>query len=131
MRVLVSGSRNWVDYNEIMRKMTVVLDEWVSTNPEDKKITFVHSGSSPAENMITEYIGKVEKLLRQKGYTITEQLVRSNIDDSYSKAGSLFDLTNLNIDRTVVFIRDSCKKTQSLANISNVIGIPTDVVKGW
>lgn len=130
MRVLVSGSRNWVDYNEIMRKMTVILDEWVSTNPEDKKITFVHSASTPAENMITEYIGKVERLLRQKGYSINEQLVRSKPDSSYSRVGSLFDLTNLNIDKTVVFIRDSCKKTQSLANISSAMGIPTDIVKG-
>lgn len=130
MRVLVSGSRNWVDYNEIMRKMTVILDEWVSTNPEDRKITFIHSGSTPAENMITEYIGKVEKLLRQKGYAIKEQLVRSKIDDTYSRAGTLFDLANLDVDKTIVFIRDSCKRTQSLANISNAMGIPTDIVKG-
>lgn len=130
MRILVSGSRNWVDYNEIMRKMTVTLDEWASSNPEDKKITFVHSASSPAENMVTEYIGKVEKLLRQKGYHINEQLVKSKPDSSYSKVGSLFDLSNLNIDKTIVFIRDSCKKTQALANISNAMGIPTDIVKG-
>lgn len=130
MRVLISGSRNWVDYNEIMRKMTVILDEWVSNSPEDRKITFVHSASTPAENMVTEYIGKVEKLLKQKGYHINEQLVRPKIDDSYSKAGSLFDLANLNIDKTIVFIRDSCKKTQSLANISSAMGIPTDIVKG-
>ena len=130
MRILVSGSRNWVDYNEIMRKMTVTLDEWASSSPEDKKITFVHSASSPAENMVTEYIGKVEKLLRQKGYHINEQLVKSKPDSSYSKVGSLFDLSNLNIDKTIVFIRDSCKKTQALANISNAMGIPTDIVKG-
>lgn len=130
MRVLISGSRNWVDYNEIMRKMTVVLDEWASSNPEDKKITFVHSASSPAENMVTEYIGKVERLLRQKGYHINEQLVKSKPDTSYSRVGTLFDLSNLNIDKTIVFIRDSCKRTQSLANISSAMGIPTDIVKG-
>lgn len=130
MRVLVSGSRNWVDYNEIMRKMTVILDEWVSESPDDKRITFVHAASSPAENMITEYIGKVERLLRQKGYQINEQLVRSKPEASYSQAGTLFDLANLNIDKTVVFIRDSCKRTQSLANISSAMGIPTDIVKG-
>lgn len=130
MRILVSGSRNWVDYNEIMRKMTVTLDEWVSSNPDDKRIIFVHSASTPAENMVTEYIGKVEKLLKQKGYHINEQLVRSKSDESYSKAGTLFDLTNLNIDKTIVFIRDSCKKTQTIANISSAMGIPTDIVKG-
>ena len=129
MRVLVGGSRNWVDYNEIMRKITVVLDEWVSTNPEDKKITFVHTASSPAENMVTEYIGKVERLLKQKGYKIGEQLFRpKKLSDSSTV--QMYDLANLNIDRAVFFIRDSCKKTQSLANISSALEIPTDIVKG-
>jgi hypothetical protein len=129
MRVLVGGSRNWVDYNEIIRKMTVILDEWVSRNPEDKKITFVHTASTPAENMITEYIGKVERLIKQKGYAIDEHLFRPN-KLSDSSGVQMYDITNLNIDRAVFFIRDSCKKTQSLANISEAMEIPTDIVKG-
>lgn len=129
MRVLVGGSRNWVDYNEIMRKITVILDEWVSTNPEDKRITFVHTASTPAENMVTEYIGKVEKLLKQKGYKIGEQLFRpKKLSDSSTI--QMYDLASLNIDKAVFFIRDSCKKTQSLANITAAMEIPTDIVKG-
>jgi hypothetical protein len=129
MRVLVGGSRNWVDYNEIIRKMTVILDEWVSTNPEDRKITFVHTASSPAENMITEYIGKVEKLIKQKGYSIDEKLFNpKKLSDN--SAVRMYDLANLGIDRAVFFIRDSCKQTTSLANISNAMEIPTDIVKG-
>lgn len=129
MRVLVGGSRNWVDYNEIIRKMTVILDEWVSTNPEDKKITFVHTASSPAENMVTEYIGKVERLIKQKGYSIDEYLFRPK-KPSDSSTVQMYDLASLNIDKAVFFIRDSCKKTQSLANISSAMEIPTDIVKG-
>lgn len=129
MRVLVGGSRNWVDYNEIMRKITVILDEWVSTNPEDKRITFIHTASTPAENMVTEYIGKVEKLLKQKGYKIGEQLFRpKKLSDSSTI--QMYDLASLNIDKAVFFIRDSCKKTQSLANITAAMEIPTDIVKG-
>lgn len=129
MRILVGGSRNWVDYNEIMRKMTVILDHWVSTKPQDKKITFVHTASSPAENMVTEYIGKVERLLKQKGYSIDEQLFRpKKISDS--SAVQMYDLASLNIDKAIFFVRDSCKKTTSLANISSAMEIPTEIVKG-
>lgn len=129
MRILVGGSRNWVDYNEIMRKMTVILDHWVSTNPQDKKITFVHTASTPAENMVTEYIGKVERLLKQKGYSIDEQLFRpKKISDS--SAVQMYDLASLNIDKAIFFVRDSCKKTTSLANISSAMEIPTEIVKG-
>lgn len=129
MRILVGGSRNWVDYNEIMRKMTVTLDQWVSTNPTDRKITFVHTASSPAENMVTEYIGKVERLLKQKGYSIDEQLFRpKKISDT--TAVQMYDLASLNIDKAIFFVRDSCKKTTSLANISSAMEIPTEIVKG-
>lgn len=130
MRVLVAGSRNWVDYNEIMRKMTVTLDEWVSSNPSDKKITFIHTASSPAENMITEYIGKVEKLIRQKGYDIAEQLIRPKRGEQWQGRLSVDDISGLSIDKSIMFIRDSCKKTQNIANISIAMGIPTDIVKG-
>lgn len=130
MRVLVAGSRNWVDYNEIMRKMTVILDEWVSSNPSNKSITFVHTASSPAENMITEYIGKVEKLIRQKGFSIDEQLVRPNRGEQWQGRLSIDDISNLHVDKSVMFIRDSCKKTQNIASITSAMGIPTDIVKG-
>ena len=130
MRILVAGSRNWVDYNEIMRKMTVILDEWVSSDPSDRKITFVHTASSPAENMITEYVGKVERLIRQKGYEIDEQLLRPKHGDSWENKMSIEDVSNLNLDKSVMFIRDSCKKTQNTANIISAMGIPTDIVRG-
>lgn len=125
MRVLIAGSRNWVDYNEIMRKMTVVLDEWVSSNPSNTKITFIHTGLSPAENMTTEYIGKVEKLVKQKGYSITEELVKP---DGYSFSPK--EIMSLGVNRAVIFIRDSCKKSQGIGNITSTLGIKTDIVKG-
>ena len=109
--------------------MTVILDKWVSTNPNDKKITFVHTASTPAENMVTEYIGKVERLLKQKGYSIDEQLFRpKKISDS--SAVQMYDIASLNIDKAIFFVRDSCKKTTSLANISSAMEIPTEIVKG-
>jgi hypothetical protein len=130
MRVLIAGSRNWVDYNEIMRKMTVTLDEWVSSNPSDRKITFVHTASSPAENMITEYIGKVEKLVSQKGYSISEHLFKPGRGEQWQGRISIDDVSKMQVDKAIMFIRDSCKKTQNIANITSAMGIPTDIVKG-
>ena len=130
MRVLIAGSRNWVDYNEIMRKMTVILDEWVSSNPSDRKITFVHTASSPAENMITEYIGKVEKLVSQKGYSISEQLCKPGRGEQWQGRVSIDDVSKMKVDKAIMFIRDSCKKTHNIANITSAMGIPTDIVKG-
>lgn len=110
--------------------MTVILDEWVSSDPSDRKITFVHTASSPAENMITEYVGKVERLIRQKGYEIDEQLLRPKHGDRWENKMSIEDVSNLNLDKSVMFIRDSCKKTQNTANIISAMGIPTDIVRG-
>lgn len=127
MKVLIGGSRNWVDYNHVVRKMTVLLEDWVKENPNDRKIVFVHSGSTPAENMITEYIGKIDRLLKQKGYSVDEKILNNKKNHL---ADNIFNPSDLDIDRAIFFIRDSCKKTQSLANISNAMGIPTEIVKG-
>ena len=76
MKVLVFGSKEYDDYNELIRQLTVLIDDRKHWFPEDKEYLFVHKGLKGAENMITEYIGKVEKMLRDNGYKIKEQIVR-------------------------------------------------------
>jgi hypothetical protein len=39
-----------------------------------KSIVFVHRGLAGAETMVTEYIGKVERYMKQKGYSLKEEL---------------------------------------------------------
>jgi hypothetical protein len=76
MRVIVFGSKDWSDYSELIRQLTVLIDDRKHWFPDDKEYIFVHTGMRGAENMITEYIGKTERFLRQKGYKIKEELVR-------------------------------------------------------
>jgi hypothetical protein len=76
MRVLVFGSKTYKDYNELIRQVTVLIDDRRHFYPDDKDYTFIHTGLAGAENMITEYIGKVEKFMRQKGFKVKEELVR-------------------------------------------------------
>ena len=70
------GSKDYEDYNEFIRQMTVLIDDRKHWFPEDKEYLFVHKGLRGAENMVTEYIGKVEKMLRHNGYKIKEELIR-------------------------------------------------------
>jgi hypothetical protein len=82
MRVLVFGSKDWLDYNDVIRQLTVLIDDRKHFYPDDKDYVFVHTGMRGAENMVTEYIGKTEKFLRQKGYKIKEEIIRDK--SSYS-----------------------------------------------
>jgi hypothetical protein len=85
MKVLVFGSKKWVDYNDLIRQITLLIEDNKFLYPNDKEYIFVHKGLQGAENMITEYIGKTEKFLRQKGYRIKEELIRdkSSLSDIY------------------------------------------------
>jgi hypothetical protein len=84
MRVLVFGSKDYENYNEFIRQMTVLIDDRKHYYPEDKEYLFIHKGLRGAENMVTEYIGKVEKMIRDNGYKIKEELVRDK--SSFSDA---------------------------------------------
>jgi hypothetical protein len=76
MRVLVFGSKEWTDYNDLIRQITVLIDDRKHFYPDDTDYVFIHTGMRGAENMVTEYIGKTEKFLRQKGFRIKEELIR-------------------------------------------------------
>lgn len=132
MKVLVAGSPTWDNYSEVMRKMTVILDDWVNDNPDDKKIVFVHAGNRGAENMVTEYIGKVERLIKQKGYTITEKVVGLkgfNGEDNPRNARDL-SIVSEGADRAIVFVKEPCSRSRNFINLVQAFEIPTEVVNG-
>ena len=74
MKVAVFGSYDWSDYMDLARNITLLIQE--SHKVGHSNIVFVHGGKNGAENMVTEYIGKTEKFLRQKGFKIKESLFR-------------------------------------------------------
>lgn len=130
MKIMVVGSKNWIDYNEVMRVMTVAIDRWVSTNPEEKVITFIHSGSIGAENMVTEYIGKVEKFMRQKDYYIKEKLYGRGKVNNSGRLANDYDILVSDVDKAIVFIRDRCKRSEAFINMAQANGVPVELVKG-
>lgn len=131
MRILVVGSRNWVNYNELMRNLTLAIEDAAAeADPDDNKIIFVHTGSQGAENMTTEYVGKVEKFMRQKGYSVKEELFRKRYSgNNVDRITSDYDMITSGIDSALVFIKDSCRRSEYCARILKEFDIPTRIIK--
>jgi hypothetical protein len=121
MRVLVFGSKDYEDYNEFIRQMTVLIDDRKHWHPEDKEYLFVHKGLRGAENMVTEYIGKVEKLIRQNGYKIKEELIR---DKSILSDHAMIESTP---DFALVF--GESERNRSCVKLLEAYGIPYRFIK--
>ena len=120
MRVAVFGSTDWEDYPDLMRQITVFIQE-VSELGHDK-LTFVHTGRRGAENMITEYIGKTEKFLNRSHFRLREQLFidRTNLSD--------VNLIESGIEYALVFSTKD-KRTNKAMSLLTAYDIPFRVME--
>jgi len=116
MRVLVFGSKDWTDYNDLIRQLTILIDDRKHFYPDDKEYVFIHTGLKGAENMVTEYIGKTEKFLRQKGYKIKEELIR---DKAFYSDVTLIE----SIPDFILIFGDSTRNRQCI-KLAEAMGVP-------
>lgn len=116
MRVLVFGSKDWQDYNDLIRQLTILIDDRKHFYPEDKEYVFVHTGLRGAENMVTEYIGKTEKFLRQKGYKIKEELIRDK--------SSFSDVTLIESIPDFALIFGDSQRNKQCVKLLEAMGVP-------
>ena len=121
MRVLVFGSKDWQDYMELVRQVTVLIDDRKHYYPEDKEYIFIHKGMRGAENMITEYIGKVEKMIRQNGYKIKEELIRDK--------GSLSDVHMIESMPDFALVFGESSRNRMCVKLLETYGIPFRSIK--
>jgi hypothetical protein len=121
MRVAVYGSHDWDNYGELVRQITLFIQEAVQL--EHEKLTFVHAGKKGAENMITEYVGKTEKFLRQKNFRLKEELFRSG--------GKLNDhaLVESGLDYALVFSTKD-KRSYSCKGLLEAYNVPYLWIEG-
>ena len=130
MRILIVGSKNWVNYNELIRNLTIAIEDASVFNPEDKKIVFVHTGSQGAENMTTEYVGKVERFMKQKGYSVKEEIFRKKYSgNNVDRITADYDMITSGIDSAFVFIKGSCRRSDYCYKILKEMNIPTKLIK--
>jgi hypothetical protein len=116
MRVVVFGNKDWADYNDLIRQVTLLIEDNKAYYPDDKEYTFVHKGMPGAENMITEYIGKTEKFLRQKGYKIKEELVRDK--------SSFSDVTMIESNVSIGLVFGESPRNRQCIKVMEAMGIP-------
>jgi hypothetical protein len=111
-----------------MRKMTIEIEDWRISNPEDTKMVVMHIGTrNGVEDMISEYVGKIENLLRQKGIQISEKILRFSSPKISDKD---FQMLNDGVDKVVIFQKGSCQRSINAARIAEAVGIPMTIVKG-
>jgi len=116
MRVIVFGTKDWTDYNDLMRQVTLLIEDNKHFYPDDKEYVFVHKGMQGAENMITEYIGKTERFLRQKGYKIKEELVRDK--------SSFSDVTMIESDVSIALVFGDSPRNRQCMKVMDAMEIP-------
>jgi len=116
MKVLVFGSKDWEDYNDLIRQITLLIEDNKHYYPDDKEFVFVHTGLKGAENMVTEYIGKTEKFLRQKGYKIKEELIRDK--SSYS------DVTLIESEPSIALVFGESPRNRQCIKLMEAMGVP-------
>lgn len=128
MKIAVAGSKNWNNYNELMRQLTLIIEDHAKRSPEDNTIMFVHSGSIGAENMVTEYCGKVYSYLRQKGYTVKDQVFRSRSNSVVVNRDN--EMLESGVDEVIVFLSAPSKRLSTFIKLADAHDIPTKIVKG-
>lgn len=127
MKIGIIGSKDWEDYQMLIRKLTVELEDWKINNPDDNKITFYHGGLNGAENMVTEYVGKVEDYMRQKKILVSDKVVRPWRKDQFERD---FELINSDIDKLIIFAKEPCARSKNAATIASTLEIPYTYIKG-
>lgn len=121
MKVIVFGSKEWKDYNELIRQVTLLIEDSKHYYPEDNECLFVHKGMRGAENMITEYIGKTEKFLRQKGYRIKEEIIRDK--SSYS------DVTMIESGPSIALVFGDSTRNKQCIKLLEALNVPYRYIK--
>jgi hypothetical protein len=125
MKIVVVGSRSWKDYNYLMRKLTIIIEDWAKSNDEEPLI-FIHQAQSGAEDMVTEYIGKTEKFLKQKGLVVRERVFPRS-DNQTSRD---YEMLSSGVDEVIIFLsKNPCKRSASFAKIAEAHEIKTTVIK--
>jgi hypothetical protein len=121
MKTAVFGSKGWTDYSDLMRQLTVFIQDSHAVGHDN--ITFVHTGSKGAETMITEYIGKTEKFLRQKDFRIKEELIRGK-----AQVINDLDIIESGIEFALIF-SDGCKRTLACSKLLKEYNIPYRIIE--
>lgn len=73
MRILITGSRHFTNYDTVMRGLSVAIETLVSRNPEATEIVVVHGAARGADEMAGNFVRHARAFLKGQGITLTEE----------------------------------------------------------
>ena len=77
-------------------------------------------------------VQKIERLVKQKGYTVTEKVVglrNFNHEDNPRNARD-FSIISEGADRAIIFAKEPCARSRNFAKLTEAFAIPTEIVNG-
>lgn len=132
MRILVTGSRFWADYDTFVRGLTVAIDTVSSRNPDDKEIVVVHGAAKGADIMSERYVAQVAQFLRGKGYTIRTEQHPADWNKHGKGAGPIRnqEMVDLGADICVAFPQEGSRGTADCMRRATAAGIELLTYRG-
>lgn len=124
MNIAVVGSKDWVDYNTVIRTLTVEVQDWKYDYPEDDRLVFWHTGADGAERMVAEWVGKVEDLAKQNGNIIKDKVFYSQSQNKFTEI-----VESGIIHKALVFSKNKDNRSLTFAKIAEDSGIPVRIIE--
>jgi len=117
MRILVTGSRHWSDYNKVIRGLTVAIDELSTKFKDDKTITIVHGGARGADSLAADFVVNTRSYFAGHGYTIKEEVHPANWNKYGKGAGPIRnqEMVDAGADICVAFLAPNSRGTKDCA----------------
>lgn len=107
MRILVTGSREFNDYNVVMRGLTVAIEHLIFANPDDKEIVIVHGGAKGADALASDFVMRSALFMTGKGYRLRQETHKADWNTHGRAAGPIRNqaMVDLGADICVAFIK--------------------------
>lgn len=107
MRILITGSRDFPDYNTVMRGLSVAIEDLSVIDPNDRDIIIVHGAATGADTMAGDFVRHARAFLSGIGYTIREERHPAEWDKFGKAAGPIRNqaMVDLGADICVAFFK--------------------------
>ena len=124
-RLLVTGSRDYTDYETVSRGMTVAIETLVKNHPEDKVITLVHGAAKGADSLADNFMYRARKVMASYGYTIVIEPHAADWEKWGKAAGPIRnkEMVALGADICVAFIRNQSRGASHCRDLARAAGI--------
>jgi|SRR6478735_2353204 len=131
IRVLVTGSRDFPEsrYLEIVRGISLGIEQVAKERPDEKEIVVVHGAARGADRMAKRFVDQAVSYFRTHGTTIRQEphpVTEAEWARFKGYAGNMRNqkMVDLGADICVAFYYPGCKGTKDCVKRAEEAGIP-------